>query len=505
MTVPTKERSNSSSDDLDALIDYGLGLTDAGQGAGITSMSLPDFCERYLMVQDKHDRLVPLKLKRAQLHFLAHMTGRDIILKARQLGFSTAIQAYMFKRAVEQPSRFVTMAHDDITTQKLRRMSNIFYDHLDPALGIKRTHDNAGITGYTNLSEITIKTAGARTGGRGGTYGAGMHGSEVAFWSDAASIVSGAMQAIPEDGFILLESTANGATGMFYEEVQKSQTGESEYTLHFYPWWWDDDYQIALEPGETLNYTDDEQALAEKHDLTPAQINWRRKKQREPEMDVLFPQEYPEDIATCFLTSGNSAFPNIHLVMGGPYQDGPISGHEYVAGLDWGQDNDYTSLSIIDATTKEEVYLNRWRHEPYSVIRGHVVEACKAWSVKRITPERNSMASNVEALTDQFWKENYTIGVQPLVMSNPIKHELVTLFKTGYQEMDLRLLDVDYGSAELNIFVKKQTPSLLWSYAAEGSGHDDTVIARLLAWHGALNPNRVEFDKQPDILANWRG
>ena len=476
--------------ELDSLIR--LSSDDGPAGQGIASLSLADFCARYLYIQDKRDQLVPLVLKRAQRHFIEHMTGRDIILKARQLGFSTAIQAYMFKRAIEQPARFVTMAHDDITTQKLRRMSNIFYDHLDPALGVLRTSDNAGITGYTNLSEITIKTAGARTGGRGGTYGAGMHASEVAFWIDAASIVSGAMQAIPADGFIFLESTANGATGMFYQEVQKALKGESEYTLHFYPWWWDDEYQSALEPGETLTYTAEEQALVDKHSLIPEQIQWRRRKMREPEMDVLFAQEYPEDVETCFLTSGHSAFPNVHLVMGPPVQTDPQATHEYVAGLDWGQDDNYSALCIFDKITHQEVYLNRWRHLPYSVIRKQVVEACMAWHVRRIVQERNSMASNVESLIDDFEAQEYFITTAPLVMSLTVKHELVTNFKLGYQEQGMRLLDIQYAKHELNIFVKKQTPSLLWTYGAEGKGgaddeaQDDTVIARLLGWHATL-------------------
>lgn len=474
----------------------------------IASLSLAEFCERYLYIQDKRDRLVPLKLKRAQLHFIAHMTGRDIILKARQLGFSTAIQAYMFKRAIENPARFVTMAHDDITTQKLRRMSNLFYDHLDPALGVQRTHDNAGITGYTNLSEVTIKTAGARTGGRGGTYGAGMHGSEVAFWSDAAAIVSGAMQAIPPEGFIFLESTANGTQGMFYEEVQKALNGDSEYTLHFYPWWWDEEYQIALDPDETLIYTPEEAALVEKHGLTPEQIKWRRKKMREPEMDVLFAQEYPEDVETCFLTSGDSVFPGVHLVMGPPVQTAPVRGHTYVAGLDWGQDGNYSALCIFDETEKREVYLNRWRHLPYASIRRNIIEACRMWQVGKIVPEINSMSSNVESLIDEFAAEDYDIDVLPFRMGNPEKHELVTNFKIGYQEQGLRLLDVQYAKHEMNIFVKKQTPTGLWTYGAQGKdggddqAQDDTVIARLLGNHAMLLQPAVFA---PSPFDNYRG
>ncbi|KKM84628.1 hypothetical protein LCGC14_1297190 [marine sediment metagenome] len=35
-------------------------------------------------------------------------------------------------------------------------------------------------------------------------------------------------------------------------------------------------------------------------------------------------------------------------------QDEPDEKHRYVGGVDWGQTDDYTALSIIDATTNEE-------------------------------------------------------------------------------------------------------------------------------------------------------
>jgi hypothetical protein len=488
---------------LDALVDYALGLD--GDAGAIAATSLADFCEQYLWIQDKQDQLIPLRLNRAQRHFAEHVTGRDLILKARQLGFSTVIAALMFKTTVERSARSVSMAHDDDTTQKLRRMAKLFYDNLRGDTWITRTQDNAAVTSYSNGSEVTIKTAGSKQGGRGGTYGGVFHGSEVAFWTDAKAIIAGAMQGVSRGGIVILESTPNGTQGLFYEEVQKAKIGESDYTLHFYPWWWDDTYCVPLEQGETLRYSDDEQVLVDRHGLTPEQIKWRRKKLNEPGMRDIFKQEYPEDTDTCFLTSGDSAFADVHLALRNVSQSAPIPGHEYVAGLDWGQDNDYTTLSIIDRVTHEEVALQRWRREPYAVIRQHVVQTCKAWNVSQITPERNSMSSNVEALIDDFSAAGLRVSVYPLVMTNLVKHELVTLFKTGYQADGLTLLDIPYATQELNTFVKKQTASMLWTYAAEGDGHDDTVIARLLAWHCMFNQRELIVDYAPPTLRDYRG
>jgi hypothetical protein len=55
------------------------------------------FARKHLVILDKSRRQAPLIWNRAQQHFHANRTGRDLILKARQLGFSTYIQGEMFR------------------------------------------------------------------------------------------------------------------------------------------------------------------------------------------------------------------------------------------------------------------------------------------------------------------------------------------------------------------------------------------------------------------------
>ena len=161
--------------------------------------------------------------------------------------------------------------------------------------------------------------------------------------------------------------------------------------------------------------------------------------------------------------------------------------------MDWGQDSNYTALSIVNRTTRKEVFVGRWRRMPYSVIRQRIVRACKHWNVIRVTPEKNSMSSNVESLRDDFRAAEHQTSVVPFVMTNPDKHQLVTDFKEGYQTAGATWLKVSYATQELNTFVKKQNASLTWTYdtisddtSDENEGaHGDTVIARLLAWPGS--------------------
>ena len=62
-----------------------------------------------------------------------------------------------------------------------------------------------------------------------------------------------------------------------------------------------------------------------------------------------FPQEYPEDIIECFLLSGMGYFGDIRkCLMPEDFNPQYNEHHRYYAGLDFGQANDYTVLSIID-------------------------------------------------------------------------------------------------------------------------------------------------------------
>lgn len=438
-----------------------------------------------LHILNKDSHIVPLRYNKAQQQFLEHRTGRDLILKARQLGLSTAIQAEYFLDAVSSTMQIATLAHDDVTTQKLRRMAKRFYETLDVPVKPPRGLDNTTTTTYPGTgSEVTIVTAGSGNAGRGGTYNR-VHGSEVAFWKDAGSLMAGILQGVPTDGEITLESTPNGAQGWFYEHCMEALDGEGDWALHFLPWWWDDGYALYLDDGESIAYTDEETVLVNKHVLTPEQIKWRRKKVREL-TPRLFAQEYPEDPHACFLASGNGYFADIadlNAVFTAQVNAQHISGHRYVAALDFGQANDYSAISVVDVTTLQEVdlwYINRI---PWGDIRARVLATCKKWQVETLHPESNSMGgTNIEELRKEFAAAGLRTSIRPVETTAQSKPAMVTAFHWALDEGGLKLLPDQRGRAEIDAFTASQTPSGSWKY--EGLPHDDTVIARVLAWHG---------------------
>lgn len=435
------------------------------------------FARVFLKILNKQKELVPFRWNRAQQSFHQNRTGRDLILKARQLGMSTLVQGLLFRAVVTDTNNTITLAHDSQTTQALRRIADRFYENCkfnehQPA----RKYANATLATYPDFdSTAVIATAGSQDVGRGMTYSM-FHGSEVAFWPDAEKIVAGAMQGgNPE---VILESTPNGAQGYFYNLCMEALDGNSIWKLHFYPWWWDDAYRIPLSDGEQLEYSSDEGNLVEQHHLDAEQIKWRRQKQKE--LKGLFIQEYPEDPISCFITSGQSYFGDLTGVFTAPGGAEYIDGHRYGAGIDFAQSNDFLSMTVLDGTDRRQVdklHVNKlsWKEE-----RNRIAQLYRKWHLPSALAEKNSIGSvNIEALQDMG------LSIIPFDTTNMSKAEVMSNLNDALQS-GWKLLDDEVYKHEFRIFVATQLPSGVWRLAAEGDGHDDTVISTALAYQ-ALN------------------
>lgn len=480
------------------------------------------FAGTFLKILDKNKKLVPFRWNKMQRHFHQHRTGRDLILKARQLGSSTYVQGELFRRTVTETRTTLTLAHDADTTAKLRIMADRFWENcrfgdIQP----QRKFANASMTTYPEFDSVAaIATAGNVETGRGDTY-TDLHGSEVAFWKDAEKIIAGAMQGGNPD--VVLESTPNGAQGYFYDLCMEAYRGDSVWTLHFYPWWWDEQYRIPLSYGEKgIEFTEEEQKLVDAHGLTQAQIKWRRQKKKE--LKHLFIQEYPEDPITCFLTSGSSYFgENIAKMFGAPMNVEYNPDHEYVAGLDFGQTNDFTAMPILDKTDKRQVDLlhvnkmswkeirhrirntlfDKWSH--CVCANGHFIMGiwdheekkiygkcpqCKApiLSIKktRLGAETNNVGSvNIEALREDG------IEIMEFDTSNAAKQDWASDAYDAFDTGGWQLQDHPVQRQEYTNFVSSQLPSGVWRLAAANNGHDDTVISGLIALQTAITPIQI--------------
>lgn len=453
------------------------------------------FAATFLWIKDKDKNKIKLNYNPVQLDYLKNRSRFDIVLKPRQKGFSTMIQAEIFRKVITGRETALTLGVDDDNTQHLRRIFNYYYDNMPADFKPEKHFDNRTIINFPTMeSEVIIKTAGSHSAGRGNTYSK-IHGSEVAFWKNPEDLVAGAMQGGKPS--IVLESTANGASGFFYERCMEAYESpeKSIWKLHFYRWFDDMEYSTPLPEGEYLVYDDDELELQALYNLSDEQLYWRRLKIAEIGKRN-FTQEYPSDIESCFLSSGVSFFSdiaNLRQLFTAELNVKYNPNYTYVAGLDLGRNVDYTVLSIMCLETGKEVALLRINKLSWDVIRYRVLDLLKKWKVSYLTIEINNVGSVIhETLLEELemdeWKESLSdMVIQPITMTNILKNELANqihadldtnsiCFQPVYDNMNL-----DLGYREFNNFIAEQTASGLWTYKADGNGHDDIVMARMLA------------------------
>ena len=239
---------------------------------------------------------------------------RAIVLKARQQGISTYCTGRVYWKTYYTPySKSVVMAHDSATSDALFNMSKNVIKTTDERMKPEEIRSNAKeiiINSPAMKKEenagYRLYTAGSPEAGRGTTPTI-LHASEVAFWQHDAKILAGLFQGIPsEPGTeVILESTANGATGEFYRLWKTAERGEGEYVPIFIPWFLTPEYQRPIPP--TFICTKEEKELKAKYDLTDEQINWRRIKISESG-PLKFQQEYPATPDEAFVSSGANVF-----------------------------------------------------------------------------------------------------------------------------------------------------------------------------------------------------
>ena len=276
-----------------------------------------------IVTKDASKGFVPFRLNQPQKHISDMLdkqvkeTGkvRAIILKARQQGISTYCAGRVFWKSYFSPySRSVVMAHDSATSDALFTMSKNLIRNMPDELAPKEERSNAKEIIITSpyfrdkeaKASYRLYTAGSPEAGRGTTPTI-LHASEVGFWQHDEKILAGLFQGISqsEGTEVILESTANGATGEFYRLWKGAVAGENEYVPIFIPWFWTDEYRRTAPDGMEL--TTDEEKLVDKYHLDLDQLYWRRLKIAEGG-ELKFKQEYPSNADEAFITSGSNVF-----------------------------------------------------------------------------------------------------------------------------------------------------------------------------------------------------
>lgn len=209
-------------------------------------------------IKDKEGKTILFRPNDVQDEFIKNIWFRNVIPKARQRGFSTVVQLLWLDTCLFNENIGAAIIAQDIDTAKAIRDEKIkfAYDRLPEVIRkmVPIKTDNVTKICWANGSFLVVALS-----ARGLTLQR-LHVSEYGkicakYPDKAREIQTGAFPSVGQNGIIVVESTAEGNEGPFYEMVQdakalqdsKKQLAKMDYRLHFASWWDADDYEAEPE------------------------------------------------------------------------------------------------------------------------------------------------------------------------------------------------------------------------------------------------------------------
>lgn len=201
--------------------------------------------------------VIQFRPNRAQRRLLARIHNRNLILKARQLGYSTLVAILWLDTALfsKEPIFCGIIAHEKDAGESIFRDKILFAyeqlpDELREAMPLRKKTETTMVFGHNGA---TIKCA---TSVRSGTIHR-LHVSEFGkicakYPAKSREVVTGSIPAVPLSGMLIIESTAEGQDGAFYDMTQRAlalqQSGApltpKDYRLTFSAWWDAPEYEL---------------------------------------------------------------------------------------------------------------------------------------------------------------------------------------------------------------------------------------------------------------------
>ncbi len=201
-------------------------------------------------------------------------------------------------------------------------------------------------------------------------------------------------------------------------------------------------------------------------------------------------RSFRQEILAEFVEDGGGVFRGVRAVATVAPGAKPHPDHVYVIGADWGRSNDYTVFTVIDATARQVVAIDRSNQVEYELQRGRLRNLVTHWHASVVVAETNAMGQPiVEALSRE------RIPVRPFVTTNATKSVIIDALALALERGELQLLQFEPLLDELEAFEVDRTASGLTRYGAPSGAHDDCVISLALAYSalGKTNSARGAF------------
>ncbi len=188
-------------------------------------------------------------------------------------------------------------------------------------------------------------------------------------------------------------------------------------------------------------------------------------------------KEFSQEILAEFVNHEGGVFRHITDASVAVRQERAIDGHSYVIGVDTAYTNDFTVIMVVDATTKEAVWYDRFNMLDTTIQVSRIASAVNRFPNSQLVIEQNGAMAVIEMCVASG------LTVRPFLTSAQSKPKLIQKLEAGFDRGLLKIISDPILTSELLGYQAKRSASGSITY--EGLPHDDTVMALAIAWYHA--------------------
>lgn len=155
-------------------------------------------------------------------------------------------------------------------------------------------------------------------------------------------------------------------------------------------------------------------------------------------------------------------------------------GKQYIAGVDVAASVDFTVVSVLDAESKELVYLDRFNRVDYPVLIDRLEAVYHRYHMTSMVVESNSIGRPV---IDELVARG--LNIIPFTTTSATKQSIIQNLQAAFENGQIRILNNPVLIGELLSFESKRNASGGFSYSAPDGMNDDCVMSLAIAWYGA--------------------
>lgn len=445
--------------------------------------------EMIFTIVDKEQKTVPFFLNDVQKDFIDNKLNKAIkdfekgkitdisllILKGRQLGFTTLVTAYQLAYSITHKNfqGFTLADKSDNSEAIFQNKAKFIYQRLPEVLKPTEKFNNRRQLLFEKINSSWEVDTATENVGRSRTINF-FHGSECAFWQKGiASIQASLGEAFTKNCIKIYESTANG-----FNDFQKMWKSETNINC-FYEWWKTKEYVLDFPNDKVKNeFVRDINSkndwiytrlkwLKEEKRLSLKQIYWYFKKYESYIDKRLIKQEYPCTPDEAFLLSGECIFDTEQILLrlsnikkplkvgyfDFTYDDTKLKGSK-ISNIKW-VDNENGYISIYKDVDKLTPYVlgGDTAGEGSDWFTGHVLDNTTGEQVAKLRHQMDEDIYTRQMYCLGKYYNEALIGIEANFSSFPIKE----MERLGYTKQYVRKREDTYTHKKIRSYGFKTT------------------------------------------------